>query len=531
MLKKATLLLLTLSLTLAPISGYSEDKSYGGELVVGDNNRPTLINPLLVNTGIAASVDSLVFSCLVRMSPKGKLEPELAESWEVSKDQRAYTFYLRHGVKFHDGVELTSADVLFTFQKIKDPASNCPYRLTVSNVEFFAAPDAYTFYVVLKKPQQSLLHDLYHEILPKHLYENGSLRENQFNRKPVGTGPFKFKEWTSDRIVLEANENFFEGRPHLDQIVFKSYENIEEVWSALMRGEIDLMKFISVNDYELTQKDPAFKTYAFSLSDYYVISYNLDDPLLSDIRFRQAINHAVDRKQLIERAERGYGVESTGPFHPNSPAYNPSVQPCTYDPAQALKILETLGLKDKPVELRMLVDARQGKMRKIALILRQQLQEVGVRLRLELCYDDAEMKKHLSSKDFQARLVMFSGHENYPDETIKRWHSRYEGRGEFWGTQFADPEIDRLIEEGRVSQNWQASKKIYRQLHETLYQKQPACFLYFPYAFHAVSNRLSGTDKFFSLAYVMDFYLKDFYVTQSLKKGGEAHGGDSSRHG
>lgn len=532
MFKRMISLSIMLSLTLAPIQVQSSPskKPYGGVLVLGDSNQPSIINPVLVNSGISSSVDSLVFNRLVRPNLKGEIEPELAESWEISENGRIYTFHLRHGVKFHDGVEFTSEDVLFTYQKIKDPQTGCPYRSAFNNIQDFSAPDQYTFKIFLKEPQELFVNELQREIIPKHMFETQDFHKNSFNRKPVGTGPFKFKEWKKDlEIVLEANKDYYEGRPYLDKVIFRNYPNKADVWSAFMRGEVDLVRFINVEDYELTKGDPAFNTSAVLMPDYYLISYNLNDPILSDLRIRQAIAHAVNRKELINQIEKGYGMECTGPFHEGSWAFNPEVQAFSYDPIHAIKILKEAGWQDAdsdgilekdkiPFVIRMMVDSRSDKMRKMAMLIRQQLQEVGIKIEIHLYEDDQDNANFFQSPSLEkpgARLISFFGNEVYPNQAIKIWHSQDQRRHKLWGIQPTNPEVDRLIDLVQMTKD----TKIYKNIHRAIYEDQPACFLYFPFMFHASSKNIGNTELILSTTYISDYIIKDLYVKQ---KGGDA---------
>jgi len=515
-----------LSVIQAPVQArvVTPKKPYGGTLVIGDSNQPTLVNPVLTNLSISVSLMNVVFNRLVRVNPLGELVTDLAKSWDISSDGFVYTFHLRSGVKFHDGTEFTSADVLYTYQKIRNQETGSPFFSEMSNVQGFTAPDRYTFKVILKEPQASFINQCTREIMPKHLYEGTDIRKSPFNYKPVGTGPFKFKEWTRDgQITLEANPDYFEGRPYLDRVVFKTYKNRSEVWSALMRGEVDLIRFMSVEDYEITKKDASFKTYATPVPDYYLISYNLGDPVLADPKVRLAIACAIDRKGLIEKVDKGYGVESIGPFFKGSWAFNPKVKPILYDPAQAISFLKEAGWQDKDGDglleksgkslvIRMMVDSRDEKMRKMAMLIRQQLQEVGIRLEIRLYQDETEMNNSVSLNDMQAHLTYYIGGGPDPNETAKLWGSGDLRKGKIWTHSKLDPEMDRLINLGQITQNKKNRGEIYQNLHEIIYGEQQACFLYFPFMFHAVSKKVHGADSFLNSMHMPDYTMKDFYV-------------------
>ena len=239
----AIILSMMLSAAVLEAKEVSQDKPrYGGTLVWGVAYKPTIINPILTTQSVSASLQDLIFNQLIRLNAKGEIEPDLAQSWEISDDGLIYTFHLRKGVKFHDGVECTAEDVKFTFDKIIDPQINSPFRPPFQLVKEFKAIDKYTFEVVLNKPSTPFIYNLIRPIAPKHLLENRDLKNTAFNFQPIGTGPFKFKSWSKDdQIILEYNPDYYEGRPYLDRIIVKTYSDSRQLWSALMRQEVDLV--------------------------------------------------------------------------------------------------------------------------------------------------------------------------------------------------------------------------------------------------------------------------------------------------
>ena len=503
-----------------------QDKCYGGTLTWGVCNKPTIINPILTIQSVSAPLQDLIFNKLIRWSSKGDVEPDLAERWDVSADGLVYTFYLRKGVKFHDGVECTAEDVKFTFDKIIDPQVNSPFRSSFQLVKDFKVVDQYAFQVILKKPVVSFIYRLIREIAPKHLLEKADLRSSYFNFHPIGTGPFKFKDWTNDnQIILEYNPDYYEGRPYLDEIMVKTYSDSRELWAALMRQEIDLVLFLEREDYEIVKNDPSFKTYVFPVDGYYAIVYNLDDPILADKKAREAIASAIDRKSLIQRIAFGYGLESDGPFYPDSFAFNPQVKPVEFNPDKATALLSEAGWKDidqdgvlekdeEELEIRILVDARNDIQRRIIMLLRQQLQEAGIKLKVQL-YDNEQMltQEFLEQNKSQAQLkLLMAGMD--PDQVGDEWFGKgLEKIRYLWS--YKNVEIERYFALGRINQDKKKREWIYQEIHRFIYQDQPVCFLYFPFWFHAVSAKFENTDKLFTLS--MPFYaIKDWRLKQKI---------------
>lgn len=511
----------------------SEKIPYGGTLVVGNSNQPTIINPILTDHSVSAIILSLVFNGLVRINPGGEMEPDLAKSWEMSPDGLVYTFYLREGVKFHDGVELTAEDVLYTYQKITDPKTHSPWVVRFDVVDRFEAPDRYTFRIVLKEPYNPFMRDLVRKILPKHLYEHGDIHNSPFNYKPVGTGPFRFKKWYGTQISLEANPEYHEGRPYLDQVIFKIYPTRLGVWSGLMRQEVDLVTYLNVEDYEVVRKDPTFQAYAHPISFYYALFYNLRDPLLSDKRVRQAVAYGINRRKLIEVVEKGYADECFGPFSKDSWGFNPDIQPYGYDPHRALRLLEEAGWKDedgngilekdgKELFLRILVDSRDEQLNRITMLLRQQLQEVGIRMEVRLYADDETLAREGPVSQAYLRLH-FGGGPGHPDRAVKFWHSRERRRGKIWAHTELYPGMDALINRGCRVSDREESQRVYHRLHEIIYEEQFANFLFFPYVLNAVRKEVKNAELLFNPR-MPDYVLKDLYLSTVDKGGGEERG-------
>lgn len=503
-------------------------KTFGGTLIWGTHTSPTIINPILTTQSVSMPLLEIIFNSLVRFNTKGEIEPDLAQSWDVSADGLVYTFHLRKGVKFHDGVECTANDVKFTFDKIIDPQVNSPFQSQFQLVDSFKAIDKYTFQIVLEKPSSSFIYRLVREIVPKHLLENADLKNCPFNFHPIGTGPFRFKAWTKDnRIILEYNPIYYEGRPYLDRIMVKTYPNSRDVWIALMRSEVDLVLFIEKEDYDIVKDDSSFKAYAVPFDNYYALVYNLDDSVLADKRVIEAIAYGVDRKSLIERVASGHGLECSGPFYPTSLGYNPNVKPFAHNPEKALSLLDQAGWQDKDndgileknaeeLEIRVLVDARNEIYRKIIMVLRQQLQAIGIKIKVVL-YDNDNLltPEFLSNNQAQAWLKLFFAAID-PDQTREDWSSREpKVTDKLW--VFKNAEVDRLFESGEATQDKTERRKFYQTMHKLIYEDQPACFLYFPFVFHAISSKFCNTDDFFTVS-MPHYTMKDWFVNQKIRE-------------
>ncbi|MEK7448043.1 MAG: ABC transporter substrate-binding protein [Planctomycetota bacterium] len=480
---------------------------------------PDNLNPVLTDYGLTVALWQLIFNNLVRINPDMTPQPDLAYLWQISPDGLAYTFYLRPNVRFHDGVELTSADIAFTYDLIKKYRTYATRHTLFDAINHWETPDKYTFKIILNKPFGLSLTTLSEPILPKHLLEGQDIINNSFNRSPVGSGPFRFKEWTPDnRITLEANPDYYEGRPHLDRIEAHGYDTPEQIWAALMKGETDLTFFLPREKFETAARDPYFKTYQFPYILVYALEYNLADPIVRDRAVRQALAHIINVPEIIQAIEGGYGEPATGPFIPDVWWYNPNPKPIPYNPIKAQELLVSAGWypnengvleKDgREFRLNLLVnsDVREGY--KMATLIHNNLLCLGIKTELlEFDYQKYLKGEIEVPEDASAYLTFFSLTAE-PSDLAKIWHSaKRDPRIKLW--PYHNLEVNRLFELGQTLTNLEERQKTYQQIHQLIYDDQPATFLYFFYNLCVMRDGFKNTDALFSA--VMPFWtIKDW---------------------
>ena len=499
---------------------------------MGVANHPQIINPILTQSSVSATLMELVFDSLVKINSKGDIIPGLAQLWDISEDGLVYTFHLKEGVLFHDGVELTAEDIKFTYEQINNIENNSPCRSNTELVEQWKVVDKKTLQLILKEPFVPILFKLIRGIVPKHLLEGENLNEVSFNYRPIGTGPFKFKNWNKEtnQIELEANPHYFQGRPYLDRVVVKVYSDNVKLWAALMRHEVNLMHFIKQEDYSVIEHDPAFRAYAVPSSMYYAMVYNLKDSIWHDQQLRQAIAHGIDIEEIISALPRFEGIKSIGPFHPESPGYNHEVQPFEYDPVKAKMMLMHRGWQDmeqdartgesgirkkegRELEMGMLVDERNDTYKRIAQIIRQQLAEIGVKAVILLYKDEKELtQEYLDQHKPQVWLRQFYGLGFDPYEAIGSWYSLSSEFAKFGN--YKNEEIDRLFELGNSTKDANKQADIFKEIHTIIYGDQPACFLFFPAGYFAINSNFKNTDEYFHM-FMPAYSIKDWYVSEN----------------
>ncbi|WP_254045497.1 ABC transporter substrate-binding protein, partial [Thermodesulfovibrio sp. N1] len=291
--------------------------------------------PLFASDSASADISGKIFNGLTKYDKNLNIVGDLAESWQISKNGKEIIFYLRKGIKWHDGFEFTAEDVVFTYKAVTDPKNPTPYSSNYGPVKEVKAVDKYTVKVIYEKPFAPALESWGMGILPKHLLEGKELFNSQLNRTPIGTGPYKIKEWiTGQRVVLEKNENYYEGIPFFEKFITRIIPDPSTMFLELRFGGIDFMG-LNPAQYKYYGNKAYFKkyfnVYRYPSFGYTYIGYNLKDPLFSEKKVRQAIAHAINKKEIIEGVLLGYGTPCTGPFPPSSWAYNPNIKDFEYD--------------------------------------------------------------------------------------------------------------------------------------------------------------------------------------------------------
>ena len=363
-----------------------------------------------------------VFNGLVRYDKNLRLEGALARTWDVSPDGKKITFHLRRDVKWQDGAPFTSADVMFTYRRMIDPRTPTPYGEDFKQVRRASAPDPYTFVVEYARPFAPALASWGMDILPKHLLEKyPDISKSPLNKKPVGTGPYRFVEWrTGEKVVYDANPDYFEGKPYIARVVTRVIPDQATMFLELKSGGMDTMT-LTPPQYTRQTDAPDFRAsfakYKYLASAYTYLGFRLSHPFFKDRRVRQAIACAADKKALIDGVLLGLGQEATGPYKPGTWAYNPNVRKYPHDPARAKALLAEAGWKEKdgtlvkdgqPFEFTVLTNAGNEARAKTAAILQQNLAEVGIAMKIRTVEWAAFINQFIDKRDFDAVILGWS---------------------------------------------------------------------------------------------------------------------------
>jgi peptide/nickel transport system substrate-binding protein len=479
--------------------------AYGDALVVGSIGEPSTLIPLLASDSASHEVAGLVFNGLVRYDKDLKLEGDLAEKWDVSKDGLTITFHLRHGVRWHDGRELSSHDVLYTYLVTIDPKTPTAYADAFKQVKKADAPDPYTFRVTYERPFAPALESWGMSILPAHLLEGKDITKSELARHPVGTGPYIFKEWVAgQKIVLESNRDYYEGRPYVGRYIYRIIPDSSTMYMELKADGIDMMGLSPVQFQRQTVTadfKERFNKYRYPASAFTYLGYNLRHPLFVDRRVRQAISSAINKDEIVQGVLLGMGQVAHGPYKPGTWANNPHIADFDYNPERAKKLLAEAGWRDrnadgilmkggKPFRFTILTNQGNDLRLKTAVIIQRRLKAIGIDVKIRVIEWASFLSQFIDKGNFEAVIL---GWTISPDpDLFDIWHSSKTGPKELNFIGYKNPEVDRLLIEGRSTFDMESRRSCYYRLQEVLAEDQPYTFLYVPDALPVVSARFRG---------------------------------------
>lgn len=480
--------------------------AYGDTLVEGAIGEASTLIPILASDSASHSVAGQIYNGLVKYDKDLKIVGELAESFQIAPDGLTITFKLRRTVTWHDGKPFTARDVIYTYRVIIDPKTPTAYSEDFKQVASVTSPDPFTVVVRYNKPYAPALASWGVAILPAHLLAGQDITKSPLARQPVGTGPFRFKEWVpGQKIVLEANPAYFEGRPYLDRYVYRLIPDTSTMYMELKAGGIDQMSLTPVQYARQTDTPrfkAAFQKYRYPSNGYLYLGYNLRHPTFKDKRIRQAITAAINKDELIQGVLFGMGQRAHGPMIPGRWAYNPDVRDILFDQARARQLLAEAGwrpssdgmLQKEGKPLRFTILTNQGNQQRLmtAQIIQQRLKQVGIDVRIRIVEWAAFLKEFIDKGNFEVVLLAWLTSQD-PD-MYDIWHSSKTKPGELNFIGYSNQEVDRLLEQGRSTFDFEQRKKAYFRIQEILADEQPYTFLYVPDALPVVSARVRGIE-------------------------------------
>ncbi len=504
---------------------------YGDALVIGTIADASVLVPMIATDAMSHEVSSHIFLGVVKYSPDLRIVGDLAEKYKISSDQKTITFYLKKGVKWADGKEVTARDVYFGYKLITNPNIPSPYVSDFLEVKKFEILNKYTFRVTYKRPFASALSSWGNlVVLPEHILKGKNLQylTNVFGRKPVGNGPFELEKWKpQEEIVLKYNPLFYKGRPYLNYIIYKIIPDTSTLFMELMSGDIDWISLTPLQYLKLKRDKrlrKRFKIYKYPSFSFTYIGYNLRYPLFKDRRVRMALCYAVNREEIVKGALLGQGIPAYGPYKPGTWFYNKAVEKfCPYNPEKALSLLKEAGFKrnkdgileknGRPFEFTLLVN--QGNLARLlaAQIIQRELSKIGIKVKIRVVEWTTLIHQFIDTRRFEA--VILGWVTGVDPDLYDIFHSSKIKPPGLNFVGYSNKEVDKLLEEGRYTLDQKKRKKIYYKLQMILARDQPYTFLYIPMSLEAIDKRFHGV-KLSALG--VGYNIEEWWVPKNMQK-------------
>jgi len=514
------------------------------EALVGSLGR---LNPLLDSYNpVDYDVDRVIFSGLVRFDHRGLPHGDLAETWGISRDVKIYNFAIRANANWHDGQPVTSDDVIFTVDLMRNEAMPLPADLREfwQQVEVLAL-DEKTVQFRLPEPFSPFLDYVGFGVLPRHLLQNvppAELVNAPFNVAPVGSGPYRFEgmdvqDGQIKAVVLHSFDGYYGQKPFIDQIVFRYYPDEASALAAYDNKDVMGISQITANGLSKALQDSNLKLFTGRLPRLSIIYLNLDDPkvpFFQDANVRRALLAGINRRWIVDRLLCGQAVLATGPIFPESWAYYDAGSSPDYDPNLAMDLLKKAeyvipgdggSVRTKEdVKLAFELAYPEGELyTQIAGRIQKDWARLGVQVTLKAVPYEALLADYLEPHTYQAVLAELNFARSPDPDPYPFWHQAQLSGGQNY-SQWDDRQVSEYLEQARVTADISERERRYRNFQVRFAQETPALPLFYPVYTYAVDQSVKGvsmgplydpSDRFNGIA---GWFLRTSAVAQTSKE-------------
>ena len=463
------------------------------------SSSPSRLNPILANDSASSEISDWLFNGLFKYDKNGNHTVDLAQSYEFETPTKLIV-KLKNNVLWHDGEKFTSKDVVFTYEKIIDPKVFNSIKSNFQEVQSVKAIDDFTLEIIYKQPYFKAIETWMVGILPYHLLKDEeNLKTSSFNKNPIGTGSYKLKEFkTAQDIELIANENYFEGIPKIDKILYQFLPDPNTSFLYLKQKKLDIGGLTPIQidrqiDDDFKNKFTIIQKPSFA---YTYLGLNLNNEKFKDLRIRQALSLAIDRQELVDILFFGYGKICNGPFLPDSFAYNEKIKPITQNIEKAKELLKELGYdENNPFTFEVVTNTGNDTRINTAQILQYQLEKVGVKMTIRVMEWQAFLNTVVHPKKFDAVILGWS--LGLMPDAYPLWHSSSDKLGGFNLVSYKNEKVDKLIEDGINTINREELGKIYKEIFKIISDDLPYLFLYIPDGITVVNKEIKNVEPSF----------------------------------
>ena len=482
-----------------------------------ETRRTLIANTLPEPAGLAAGstpanptnvVSSNMFDGLITYDENFKPVPQLALSWDEAADRKSITFHLRKDVKWHDGKPFTSADVQYSIMEVSKKVHPIA-RPTFAQIIAVDTPDPYTAVFRLAQPSPVIwayLDTSSAFIFPKHLYEGTNPLTNPYNSSPVGNGAFIFKEWSRGNYIRLIRNPYYwdKSKPHVDELIFRIIPDASARSVALQNGSVQYAPLTPVSLIEAKRlgesPDLTIDTKGWrSNAPMFFFDFNLRQKRFQDLRVRQAIAHAINRKQLAQAVFYGFATPATGPVPSyQTRFYNPDTPQYDYDPQKAEALLDAAGYPRDASGVRMrfnhLNHTYGEDYQRAGAFIQQQLKRIGVEVTLVNSDLPTYLRRIYTDHDFDTMNVFYAAFADPQIGVHRRFWSKNIIAGAPWsnGTGYSSPEMDSNIEATQVEQDPAKRDFLIKQMQVIAQRDLPSITLAELKFFRIYSSKLQG---------------------------------------
>ncbi len=474
-------------------AGLADEPKRGGTLKMAIRKDVDIMNPLVGTKSTDGRIRETMFEPLLGIDLAGKVQPNLAESWEMSKDGKVYTFKLRRGVKFHNGREMTADDVKFSIDYTLNPKNGAYGYTRLALLDRAEIVDKHTLRMHLKKAGPGFLSVLTNiqtfSVIPKESLPEGIEKLDQY---PPGTGPFRFVEWKpAQRLVLERFDDYWGPKAFVDKMILRPVRDATVRFTALRTGDVDIIERAPLEWIEQVAKGKV-KGVQFAVAthaEFRSVEFNVAAPPFDSKKMRLAVAHAVNKKQLLQAGFFGFGDPTDQKYPKGHTWYIDNVPAPEYNPDKARALLKEAGYKGEPIV--MLVQqsaAREGE----AAMMQAQLKKVGINLKLNMVgrgVYHALLRKgkysfHLGGGSFYPDPALTYGSDLRCGPNLKKRSNNTSG--------FCRKSMDALIDKLETEMDQSKRKQLLKQMVQEVVDDVIILYVGFGPQFHAFRDNIKG---------------------------------------